>query len=229
CRSFVGLFPLPLRHGLTIGEVARWLVLGGLDCQVEVTAMAGYEPRGYFDSTGLPWVMPSPNMPSLDTALVYPGQVLFEGTNLSEGRGTTRPFEIFGAPFIDPFGLAQRMAAFDLDGVVFRPIYFEPTFHKFSGQLCGGLFLHVVDRAAFKPYKTSLALLQAVFQLWPDQTVFKGPPYEYEYERRPIDLILGRQGLADQVAQGRDLGLLTAEWAGELAQFSEACVDCHLY
>jgi len=229
CRSFVGLFELPMRHGLTVGEAARLLIHRGLDCDLEVVPMRGYDPLAGWEGTGLPWVMPSPNMPALETAKVYPGQVLWEGTKLSEGRGTTRPFEIWGAPFIRPHRLAARMADYDLPGVVLRPIFFEPTFHKHAGETCGGLFVHVTDRQAFRPYRTSLALLQAVAGLWPEEFAFREPPYEYETLRRPMDLILGRRNLADQVIQGRDLDELESGWAVGLERFKEEAGQCRIY
>ncbi|MBW2618558.1 MAG: DUF1343 domain-containing protein, partial [Deltaproteobacteria bacterium] len=141
----------------------------------------------------------------------------------------TRPFEMVGAPFIDPYRLADRLADYRLAGVVFRPVYFEPTFNKHARRLCGGVFLHVTDRGAFRPYHTSLALLQAVAQLWPDEFRFKEPPYEYETVRRPMDLILGRSNLADLVVRGDDLAGLEAGWADELARFSTEAESHHLY
>ena len=229
CRSFVGLFPLPMRHGLTMGEVARLIAARGLPCELEVVPLRDHDPSAYFRETGLPWVMPSPNMPSPETALVYPGQVILEGTALSEGRGTTRPFELWGAPHIDPHRLRREMKDYDLPGVVFRPVFFEPTFHKFAGQSCGGLFLHVVDPRAFRPYRTSLALIQAVGRLWPEQWAFKDPPYEYEYERRPLDLILGRRDLADRLLEGEELSALEAGWSAELAAFERECREIEIY
>ena len=229
CRSFVGLNSLPMRHGLTIGEVARLLVGRGCDCHLEVVPLDGYDPAAYFDKSGREWVMPSPNMPTLQTAVVYPGQVIFEGTELSEGRGTTRPFEMVGAPFIDPYRLADRLADYRLAGAVFRPVYFEPTFNKHARRLCGGVFLHVTDRGAFRPYHTSLTLLQAVAQLWPDEFRFTEPPYEYETVRRPMDLILGRSNLADQLVHGDDPAALETGWADELADFSAEAESYHLY
>jgi len=229
CRSFVGLMALPMRHGLTVAELARLIRDRHHDLDLEVAAMKNYDPRAYFEATGLGWVMPSPNMPAVETAVVYPGQVIFEGTLLSEGRGTTRPFEILGAPYIEPYRLAERLAAYDLAGVVFRPVFFEPTFNKHAGSLCGGLFLHVIDRESFRPYRTSLAILQAVAELWPADFAYKPPPYEYEHRRRPIDLILGRPDLADMVVGGLDLEALEGEWAPALSEFRESCQDYYLY
>lgn len=229
CFSFVGRFPIPMRHGLTMGEMANLIRAEVAECDLEVVAMEGYDPLAGFEETGLPWVMPSPNMPTLETAWVYPGQVLWEGTTLSEGRGTTRPFELWGAPYIEPYRLAREMETYGLKGVVLRPVFFEPTFHKHTGRLCGGLDLHVVDRKVYQPYPTSLALLQAVARLWPAEWGLREPPYEYEYERRPMDLILGQKGLVDRVTSGADLSGLVDEWQPEIDDFVEKCRKYYIY
>ncbi len=230
CTSFVGLHPIPQRHGLTLGEMARMIVKAfGVQADLRVVALDGWRRGMWFDQTGLPWVMPSPNMPTLDTATVYPGQVLWEGTNLSEGRGTTRPFELFGAPFIDPDALAARFAARDLPGVTFRPAAFEPSFNKWHGRLCFGGQLHVTDREAFRPVKTSLALLQDVAVLWPEHFQLAEPPYEYEYDRRPLDLIVGSTRVVDQVLAGKDLDQIEADWDQDLAGYRDLMADWCLY
>jgi uncharacterized protein YbbC (DUF1343 family) len=190
--SFVGRAPLPMRHDLTLGELTLFLNESmGIGAEVEVVAMRGWRRAMRWSDLGRPWVPTSPNLPRSEGVDVYPGQVLLEGTNLSEGRGTTTPFEIFGAPFIDPYALRDALAPFELAGVVFRPLRFEPTFQKWKGQSCGGLFLHVTAAAAFRPYRTTLALLAATKRLWPDRLAWKEPPYEYEQEKRPIDCIAG--------------------------------------
>jgi uncharacterized protein YbbC (DUF1343 family) len=155
-----------------------------------------------FPETGLPWVAPSPNMPTPETAWVYPGQVLWEGTNVSEGRGTTRPFSLVGAPFINPELLAQELRLKKLPGVFFRETFFQPTFHKWAGQTCGGVELHPQDRS-FSPYLSSLTILEIILKHWPESFRLKDPPYEYEFERRPIDLILGRRSVYDNLALGQ--------------------------
>ncbi len=191
-KSFVGLWKLPVRHGKTIGELAR---LFRSECfpnsELHVMEMDGYRPGMWFDETGLPWVMPSPNMPTLDTATVYPGMCLFEATNVSEGRGTTRPFELFGAPFIDAKKLCRYLNGLKLPGVYFRENYFLPTFHKGAGQICGGAQIHVIDRNAFKPFDTAIRILRYLFHEYPKAFAWKAPPYEYEYEKLPIDILLG--------------------------------------
>ena len=191
-RSFVGMHPLPVRHGRTIGELAQQFrdeVFTG--CELTVLPMENWDRAMWFDQTGLPWVMPSPNMPTLDTATVYPGMCLLEGTNISEGRGTTRPFEIFGAPFIDAEALCRDLNEARLPGVLFRENYFQPTFQKFAGELCRGAQLHVTDRNTFQPFATAVEIIKRIRRRYPDQFQWKQPPYEYETEKLPIDILLG--------------------------------------
>lgn len=219
CHSFVGLHPIPMRHGLTIGELARF-INDRLKpaAQLTVAPLANWRRAMYFSETGLPWVYPSPNLPTPDCAWVYPGQVLWEGTNISEARGTTRPFNLIGAPFIDSEALLGRLKPMDLPGVIFRPAFFQPTFHKYAGEVCHGLELFPVDKS-FKPYLTSLAILSGILALWPDKFKLKEPPYEYEYNRRPIDLILGRTDLYDCLAGGGGPGELERTWNESLAEY----------
>ncbi len=219
-RSFVGLEPLPMRHGLTVGELARlFRRRRGLDVDLEVIGCRGLDPGAWFDETGLPWVLPSPNMPTLDTAAVYPGMCLLEGTQMSEGRGTTRPFEIFGAPWLAPERLADRLAGADLPGVRLRPLHFEPAFQKHRGRLCGGLQLHVTDRRAFRPVLTAVAVLCAARALWPDEFRWQEPPYEYETVKPPIDILAGGRGLREGVDAGADPRDLVGGWDPELRRF----------
>lgn len=228
--SFVGLFPIPMRHGLTIGEIARlWKGAFGMDCDLEVAPMRGWQREMLFADTGLPWVMPSPNMPTPDTTLVYPGQVIWEGTNVSEGRGTTRPFELFGAPFIEPTRLKERIAKRRINGVVFREAWFQPTFHKWAGEVCGGFQLHVTDPWSYRPYYTTLCLLQDIASLYPDNFAWRQPPYEYEYEKLPIDLILGDDAVRCALEKGDDLIDLTASWEDDSAPFEELRRQFFLY
>jgi uncharacterized protein YbbC (DUF1343 family) len=228
--SFVGPYPLPMRHGFSLGELARYYnVTQAINCDLEVIAAAGWRRGAYFDATGLPWVLPSPNLPTLDTAIVYPGQVLLEGTNLSEGRGTTRPFELFGAPFLEPERLLDRLREVHLPGVTLRTACFEPTFHKWAGELCRGFQLHVTDRRAYKPYYTTMALLAAIRQLYPEQFAWRQPPYEYETVRLPFDLLTGD----DLIRQGLENGLSAAElenaWQDDLKRFMEVRQEFLLY
>ncbi|GAB4491185.1 MAG: DUF1343 domain-containing protein [Thermodesulfovibrionales bacterium] len=221
--SFVGLRPLPVRHAMTIAEIALYLkdnYYPALD--LHLIPMDGWRRAMWFDQTGLPWVLPSPNMPTLDTAVVYPGMCLLEGTNLSEGRGTTRPFEIFGAPFIEPEKLVQRLGAFRLPGVVFRTLHFLPTFQKHSGSLCGGSQIHVTDRKRFRPFLTAAAVLKAVIELWPAKFAWKQPPYEYEEKLLPIDILAGTDRLRKDLEQGRSLKEMEAWWAAEADRFRKS-------
>ncbi len=221
CASFVGLFPIPMRHGLTIGELARFIA-DRLEPHpdLEVIPLSGWRRSMYFRQTGLPWVMPSPNIPNPETALVYPGQVIWEGTNISEGRGTTRPFHLCGAPFIDPWQFKKEMDSYDLSGVRFRAASFEPTFNKYQGQLCQGLEIHVIDQFSFKPYLTALTMMEVLLRLYPGQIAWKEPPYEYEYERCPLDLILGDKVIRQGIEKGRPAADLAKQWEKELTLFS---------
>ncbi len=204
-ESFVGLHPLPLRHGLTVGEIANWLnaptAVGGrgIGCELEVVRCHNLDQRNRdWSATNLPWVMPSPNLPRPASCHVYPGMVLLEGTNLSEGRGTTRPFELFGAPWLDPAALVARLDRAALPGVAFRPCHFEPTFNKHAGQLCGGAQLHPFS-SDFEPVRTAVEILVAVRELAPDNFAWIEPPYEYEEVLPPIDILWGSPTLREGV------------------------------
>ncbi len=246
--SFVGLYPVPMRHGLTLGELAALVNLrmaggdgGAVErsdgvavrcpgrCALRVVPMEGWRRRMLFPDTGLPWVLPSPNMPTFETAVVYPGQVLLEGTNVSEGRGTTRPFEIFGAPWIDLARVRARFARRRLPGVVLRDHAFEPTFHKWAGRVCRGFQLHVTDRAAFRPYATTLALLQDIIAEHRDQFAWKQPPYEYVTDRLPIDVLIGDPAVREGVESGVDLRRLERSWRREIDAFRKESLAVRLY
>jgi uncharacterized protein YbbC (DUF1343 family) len=221
--SFVGLHPLPVRHGMTIGELALFLnSTGRLDARLSVIPMAGWRREMDWGATGLPWVPPSPNMPTPDTARVYPGGCLIEGTNLSEGRGTTRPFEWVGAPFIEPEAWQRALRAERLPGVRFRPCVFRPAFHKWKGQECGGVQLHVTDPERFKPYLTGLALIATARRLSPGNFAWRKPPYEFETQRLPIDLLCGSDRVRRQIERGIPLSEIEASWQPELAAFRVA-------
>jgi uncharacterized protein YbbC (DUF1343 family) len=230
CASFVGLYPLPMRHGLTFGELARFInAEATIDCDLEIVPMLGWQRSMRFRDTGFPWVFPSPNMPTPETALVYPGQVIWEGTNVSEGRGTTLPFELVGAPYWDCRHILAALESTPLPGCCLRPLVFEPTSGKWAGQACAGFQLHVTDGAAFRPYRTSLALLQAVLRLYPDQFHYKQPPYEYEFDRLPLDLILGDGEVRRQLEAGTPVLALEEGWHRELEVFEERRRRCFLY
>lgn len=220
--SFVGARPLPIRHGMTIAEIGGYLrdeFYPLLD--LHIIPMQGWKRRMWFDQTRLPWVMPSPNMPTLETAIVYPGMCLLEGTNLSEGRGTTRPFEIFGAPFIEPNKLLRRLKEFRLSGVIFRPLFFQPTFQKYANTLCGGAQLHVIDRERFRPFKTGVAILKAVYELYPEKFKWRPPPYEYETEKMPIDILVGTDKLRKDIEEGESLKHMEGWWQEQCLEFEK--------
>lgn len=205
-ENFCGLYPIPQRHAMTVGELARlYDDTFGIGCDLEVVPCEGWRRDWYYDECDLPWVMPSPNMPTLDTAIVYPGMCLLEGTNLSEGRGTTRPFELFGAPFIDARRLAEELRRYDLPGVIFRPCVIEPTFHKFAGQRCGALQVHVTDRRAFQAYRTGIAALVAVRSLWPDAFAWRTESYEFRDDVPAFDLLTGTASVRKAIDNGEDI------------------------
>jgi uncharacterized protein YbbC (DUF1343 family) len=205
-ENFCGLYPIPQRHAMTVAELARlYNASFGIGCELEVVACEGWHRDAYYDECDLPWVMPSPNMPTLDTAIVYPGMCLLEGTNVSEGRGTTRPFEQFGAPFVDARRLASELARCDLPGVLFRPCMIEPAFHKFAGQRCGAVQLHVTDRRAFNAYRTGIAVLVAVKALWPDAFAWRTQPYEFRADVPAIDLLTGKPAVREAIDGGTDV------------------------
>lgn len=250
-RSFVGLHPVPMRHGLTIGEVARYVQSHfHPQANVDVLTVNGWDPHQFADHSTYAWIMPSPNMPTVDTAVVYPGACLLEGTNLSEGRGTTRPFEMVGAPWINADRLARDLNHSELEGVYFRPVQFEPTFNKYKGKICNGVFVHVHDRTKFESTLVYMRLLQCVIQ----QTgvldashvklerflaasgetdlpgfAWKQPPYEYEFKKLPIDILLGNGTLRSNLEEGCDLKMLRKEWQVSHKTFHHEIKNCTLY
>ena len=213
CESFVGMYPMPMRHGLTVAELALMFNREfGIDCDLEVVPMRGYRRELWFDETDAPWILPSPNIPTPDTTIVYPGAVLIEGTMISEGRGTTRPFELIGAPYVDAYALAEALNAAQLPGVYFRPHSFQPTFQKHGGQLCHGVQPHVLSRQSFKPVITGIAVIKAIHDLYPHEFQWKEPPYEYVYDRLPFDVIAGTGKLRAQIESGDLLAEIAASW-----------------
>ena len=238
-ESFVGLGSVPVRHGLTIGEMARVIAAGmswglppvdrPLDLDLQVVAMEGWRREMAFEETGLPWVLPSPNMPTVETAFVYPGLCLLEGTNLSEGRGSTRPFEIVGAPFLDGHRLAADLAGMGLSGVVCRPLTLRPTFHKFAGQPCGGIQLHVTDRAAFRPVRAGIAFLAAARRQAPDAFRWRSEAYEFVAGIPAIDLLAGTDGLRRGIDAGASVDELTASFPAFERDFRERVRERLLY
>jgi uncharacterized protein YbbC (DUF1343 family) len=222
CESFVGQFPIPMRHGMTIGELARLFNEHfGIGAALEVVEMEGWTRSMYFDATGLPFVMPSPNIPTLDSALVYPGTVLLEGTTASEGRGTTRPFELVGAPWVEAERLAQALNARRLPGVHFRPAVFEPTFQKHAKVTCGGCQVHVLDRRAFRPVLTGAALIEQIRDANPAAFGWRRPPYEYEHDKEPIDILAGSPAFRRAIDAGGRAEDFVPGWEREGATFAE--------
>jgi len=219
-ESFVGMFPIPMRHGMTIGELARLFNEHfGIGADLEVIPMDGWRRDMYFDATGLTWIISSPNIPTFDTTTVYPGGVLFEGTNVSEGRGTTRPFELIGAPWIVAERFAEAMNRRGMSGVFFRPVLFEPTFHKHAGKGCAGCQVHVLDRRTFLPVEAGVALIEAFRAADPDQFTWKAPPYEYEYDKMPIDCLAGSSSLREQIDAGASARDIAHSWEPAIAAF----------
>lgn len=230
-RSFVGLAPIPMRHGMTVGELAIWFRKRcGVDCGLTVVRAKGWERERDFAATGLPWLMPSPNMPSVDTALVYPGGVLLEGTNASEGRGTTRPFELFGGPWGKPEELARELNALDLPGAHFRPVVYVPTFHKWAGVNVNGAFLHVTDGRVFRPYRAGLAILSTLWRLYAGEGfAWREPPYEYEEHELPIHLLLGSRAVREGIESGVSLESMESGWFEALNVWRSEREECLLY
>ncbi|HUR35367.1 MAG TPA: DUF1343 domain-containing protein [Vicinamibacterales bacterium] len=220
-ESFVGLYPIPMRHGMTIGELARLFNDHfGIGAHLDVIPMQGWTRDMYHDVAGAPWVMPSPNMPTLDTALVYPGTVVFEGTNVSEGRGTTRPFELNGAPWVADERFAEALNARSVPGVHFRPTVFEPTFHKHARTTCGGVQIHVTDRAAFAPVLVGILLTEAFRAAGAGAFEWKPPPYEYEYTLLPFDILCGTSTTREQIEAGVAAEAIARTWEPGVAAFS---------
>ena len=228
--SFVGQFPLPTRHGMTAGELSRmfnehW----GIGCELEVVALDGWSRELWFEDTDVPWVIPSPNMPTPDTTKVFPGTVHVEGTQVSEGRGTTRPFELVGAPYVDPFELARRLEGFGLPGVKFRPNGFMPAFQKHAGAACGGVQIHVLEREQFRPVLTGVAVVKTCFDLYGEEFRWKEPPYEYVYDKNPFDVISGTGALREAIERGDALEAIGDSWREGLLTFEAVRADYLLY
>jgi uncharacterized protein YbbC (DUF1343 family) len=220
--SFVGPYPIPMRHGLTIGELARLFNAHfGIGCRLEVLPMAGWRRDMHYRDTGLPWVLPSPNLPTPEAAAVYPGQVIWEGTNVSEGRGTSLPFELCGAPYWDAPGLLETLKDPPQPGAVLRPCVFEPTSGKHAGQSCRGFQIHVTHPRDFRPFSLTLRLLQAVIRRHADAFTWKPPPYEYEFDKAPIDLIIGDGELRRRLEALEPLERLERSWEAPLRRFED--------
>jgi uncharacterized protein YbbC (DUF1343 family) len=217
-ESFVGMFPLPNRHGMTAGELAK-LFNERFGCELTVVPCQAWRREHWYEATGLAFVPPSPNMPTVDTACVYPGMCLIEGTNLSEGRGTTRPFEIVGAPFLDPDRFCEALRREKLPGLKVRPLSFRPTFQKHAGRSCGGAMLHVTDRKSFLPVRTGIAVLRAAREVAGEAFQWRTEPYEFVEDKPAIDLLCGTDSVRQAIDAGKDLEACMEGFAGELAAF----------
>jgi uncharacterized protein YbbC (DUF1343 family) len=229
-ESFVGQFPIPLQHGMTIGELARLFNEAfGIGANLTVVPMDNWRRSMYYEETGLPWVMPSPNMPTIDAAVVYPGTVLFEGTNVSEGRGTTRPFELIGAPWVDAEALAEKLGTYNFAGVHFRAVVFEPTFQKHAKHACGGCQIHVLDRTQFGAVETAVAVLAEIRAQNPAKFEWRQPPYEYEHTKLPFDILAGSSELREQIDAGLPVRTIASSWLPELDRFRKTCQPFLLY
>ena len=221
-ESFVGQYPIPMRHGLTVGELAKLFNREfGINCELEVVSMDGWDREYFYDETDAPWVMPSPNMPTVDTTIVFPGTVFFEGTQVSEGRGTTRPFEIVGAPYIIAKEYADALASLKLPGISFRPINFLPTFQKHMGATCGGVFVHIADRKIFEPVMTGLAMVKTIVDLYPSEFKWKNPPYEYVFDRNPFDVIAGTDKIRNLIENDNSMEDIKLSWQEDVKDFKK--------
>ena len=227
--SFVGRFPIPMRHGMTIAEISQFFNKEfNLGCDLGIIPMSNWERNMYWPDTGLAWIPPSPNLPTAQSCMVYPGQVIFEGTNISEGRGTALPFEQFGAPFMDTKKI--KLDADDLiKGANLRPVNFEPTSGKWQSNVCKGFQIHITNREQFKPYLSSLILMQLIIKYHKNEFEFKNPPYEYEYERMPMDLIIGSRDLRKKLMNLENLPLLSDQWKQGLEKFKSTSGKYYLY
>ena len=228
--SFVGQFAIPTRHGMTLGELAQMFNEHfEIGCELEVVTMAGWERSYWHDETDAPWVMPSPNMPTLDSATVFPGTVHFEGTQLSEGRGTTRPFEFVGAPYVNGEEYARTLNEMNLPGVFFRSCIFRPTFQKHAGVSCGGVQIHVTDRNKFEPVLAGVAMVKVAYDLYRSDFRWKEPPYEYVYDRNPFDVIAGSSSIREAIEKGDAVAGMQKSWGDRLNRFREVRARYLLY
>lgn len=229
-ESFVGLYSIPVRHGMTIGELCTMLNhVHSIGADIEVVRLQGWHRERYFDDGSLDWTVPSPNMPSFMTALVYPGMCLLEGTNVSEGRGTTRPFETFGAPWIDPQILTSELSGARMRGIKFRPTHFMPTFHKFKGKLCGGIQIYVKNRNEFDPLTCGLKIIQIIRRLYPKDFSWRRPPYEFERKKMPFDILIGNSWVRDEIDKGTEIEKMRKRWQAELKSYKEMSKRYLLY
>jgi uncharacterized protein YbbC (DUF1343 family) len=229
-KSFVGQFELPTRHGMTIGELATMFNEHfSIGCDLEVVQMQNWSREMWGDETGLPWILPSPNIPDVDTCVVFPATVHIEGTELSEGRGTTLPFFLNGAPFIDPYAWAAELRKFNFPGVAFREAYFRPWFAEFAGETCGGVQLHVTDRSAFTPVIVGIAMVKTAYEMYPDHFQWRQNAYEYVFDKNPFDVVCGTDKIRQHIEMGDALKEIEESWVDGLNEFVELRKRCLLY
>ncbi len=229
-KSFVGQFELPTRHGMTIGELAMMFNDHfGIGCELEVVEMAGWTREMWGDETGLQWILPSPNLPTVDSCVVFPATVHVEGTELSEGRGTTKPFELNGAPFINPYEWVDALNACKFEGVKFRHVFFRPTFQKWAGKTCGGVQIHVTDREAFTPVIVGIAMIKTAYDLYTDSFEWKCDPYEYVFDQNPFDVVCGTDKIRKAIEDGVWVREIERSWDSDLANFSKLRGDHLIY
>jgi uncharacterized protein YbbC (DUF1343 family) len=227
--SFVGLHPIPMRHGMTVGELAQLFnEEAGFGCELEIVEMKGWARDLFFEETGLPWPYPSTGLPTLESALTYSGMVIFEGTNISEGRGTTRPFEMIGAPFIDPYALVAGISG-NLPGVILQPYYFKPTVNKFGGEVCGGVKVNITNRNTFRPLLTALTILGQIIRDNENDFAWKPPPYEYEFVKLPFDIITGADSVRKNLVSGFTQQQLVGHCETGIEKFAEKREQYLLY
>ena len=228
--SFVGQFEIPTRHGMTLGELAKLFNEHfGIGCELEIVTMDGWRREMWFEETRLPWILPSPNIPTVDTCVVFPATVYLEGTELSEGRGTTKVFEINGAPFIDPYKWAAALREYDFEGVAFRECYFQPTFQKWAKQTCGGVQIHVTDRETFTPVVVGVAMVKTAYDLYPGKFEWKRDAYEYEFGKNPFDVVAGTDKIRKAIEAGASLAEIKEAWTERLNEFKEIRESFFLY
>jgi uncharacterized protein YbbC (DUF1343 family) len=221
-KSFVGQFEIPTRHGMTTGELARLFNDHfGIGCELEIVPMEGWRREMWFEETGLSWVLPSPNIPTVDTCVVFPATVHIEGTEMSEGRGTTKPFELNGAPYIDPWVWVEELGKFNFEGVRFRQCYFQPTFQKHAKVTCGGVQIHVTDRNAFTPVIVGIAMVKTAYDLYTEKFLWKQSAYEYVFDKNPFDVVCGTDKIRKQIEGRFSLKEIEESWTAGLAIFGE--------
>ena len=228
--SFVGQYSIPTRHGMTIGELAKMFNEHfRIGCELKVVEMQDWSREMWGDETGLPWILPSPNIPDVDTCIVFPATVHIEGTELSEGRGTTLPFFLNGAPFIDAYAWAEELRSFDFPGIAFREAYFRPTFAEFAGETCGGIQLHVTDREALTPVIVGVAMIKTAYEMYRDKFQWRQNAYEYEFDKNPFDVICGTDKVRKHIEAGDSSKEIEGSWSAGLKEFADSRTNFLLY